>query len=187
MSRPTRQVFLDTETTGLSFAEGHRIIEIGCVEVIGRRPTGRTFHCYINPERPVESDAQAVHGLTDAFLADKPVFADVARDWYEFVRGAELVIHNAPFDIGFLEGELQRMEAPFAHIADYCEITDTLALARRLHLGQRNNLDALCKRYGIDRSQRDINGHGALLDAQLLLHVYLAMTTGQVSLFDDPS
>lgn len=175
-----RQVVLDTETTGLEPAEGHRIIEIGCVELIDRRLTGNNFHQYLQPQRAIEAGAADVHGITDDFLRDKPRFADVAEDFLDYIRGAELIIHNAPFDLGFLDHELRlcRSEAP--PLAELCAVTDTLVLARALHPGQRNSLDALCKRYQVDNSHRD--RHGALLDAEILADVYLAMTGGQVSL-----
>ncbi len=174
-----RQIVLDTETTGISTTEDHRIIEIGCVEMINRRPTGQTFHQYINPQRDVDAGAVEVHGITNDFLADKPVFADIAKAFIEFVRGAELIIHNAPFDVGFLDHEFAKLESKH-RIADMCEVVDTLKMAREKHPGQKNNLDALCKRYQVDNSNRDL--HGALLDAEILAEVYLAMTGGQVSL-----
>ena len=175
-----RQVILDTETTGLEPEAGHRVIEIGCYELVQRRPTGRTFHEYLNPGRPVDPDAVEVHGLTDAFLADKPRFADVAQAFVAFVSGAEVIIHNAPFDVGFLDHELGRLGDAWGRLEDHCEVTDSLALARRRHPGQRNSLDALCKRYGVDNSSRAL--HGALLDAEILAEVYLALTGGQVRL-----
>lgn len=173
-----RQIVLDTETTGLDPAQGHRIIEIGCLEVLNRRVTEATFHVYLNPEREIDAGAVQVHGLTREFLADKPRFADIARAFLEFVHDAELIIHNAPFDVGFLDAELARLGEP--PIARHCTVVDTLRLAKQLHPGQKNNLDALCKRYAIDNSGRSF--HGALLDAQLLAEVYLAMTRGQESL-----
>ncbi|QGU33708.1 DNA polymerase III subunit epsilon [Thermochromatium tepidum] len=179
-----RQIVLDTETTGLDPREGHRIIEIGGVELIDRRPSGHNFHEYINPERQIDAEAETVHGISNALLADKPRFADIAERLIEYLRGAELIIHNAAFDVGFLDYEFslwRGSEAP--QIADLCTLTDTLTLARRLHPGQRNGLDALCKRYGIDNSHRTL--HGALLDAQILADVYLAMTGGQVALYLD--
>lgn len=175
-----RQIVLDTETTGLEVSQGHRVIEIGCVELYNRRLTGRQFHRYINPERDVDAAAIEVHGLTDAFLADKPVFARVAREFVDFVSGAELIIHNAPFDVGFLDAELKRHDSSAAALGDLCEVIDTLVMARTRHPGQRNSLDALCGRYEIDNSSRDL--HGALLDAEILADVYLAMTGGQTSL-----
>ncbi|MEN1727190.1 MAG: DNA polymerase III subunit epsilon [Pseudomonadota bacterium] len=176
-----RQVVLDTETTGLEHREGHRIIEIGCVEMVERRLTNRNFHVYINPERAVEGGALEVHGITDEFLSDKPKFADVAAGFMDFIRGSELIIHNAPFDVGFLNAELARLEAPLnPAVEELSQVLDTLVLARQLHPGQRVGLDALCKRYEVDNSNRDL--HGALLDAELLAQVYLAMTGGQVDL-----
>jgi DNA polymerase-3 subunit epsilon len=175
-----RQVVLDTETTGLDPAAGHRVIEIGCVELLHRRYTGQTFHRYINPERAVDAGALAVHGIKEEFLATQPKFADVAAEFVDFVSGAELVIHNADFDVGFINHELARLDGVPADIAAICQVRDTLSMARRLHPGQRNNLDALAKRYEIDNSMREL--HGALLDAQILAEVYLAMTGGQVSL-----
>ncbi len=179
-----RQIVLDTETTGLVPSEGHRIIEIGCLEVFDRRITNRTFHVYLNPEREVEGGAQQVHGITDEFLADKPRFVDVADDFIDFIRDAELVIHNASFDVGFLDAELARLDEP-TRVEEHATVLDTLALARELHPGQRASLDALCKRYEVDNSGRDL--HGALLDAELLAEVYLAMTGGQVDLCLDLS
>ena len=174
-----RQIVLDTETTGLELADGHRIIEIGCVELMHRRPSGRTWQRYLQPEREVEAGALAVHGITNEFLASQPRFADVAAEFLEFIAGAELVIHNAPFDVGFLDAELAKAGVGKA-IADFCRVIDTLVVARQLHPGQRNSLDALCKRYGVDNSRRDL--HGALLDARILVDVYLAMTGGQAAL-----
>lgn len=171
-----RQIVLDTETTGLNPDEGHRIIEIGCVEILKRRITGNRFHVYLNPDRPIDAGAVEVHGLDNDFLADKPRFPDIAQDFLAFIQGAELIIHNAPFDTGFLDAELRRAGYD-SKLADYCAILDTLILARKKHPGQRNNLDALCKRYGIDNSHREL--HGALLDAEILADVYLSMTGGQ--------
>jgi len=180
-----RQIVLDTETTGLEPELGHRIIEIGCVEILNRRPTGRTFHHYINPEREIEKGALEVHGLTAEFLQGKPRFAEVAEELMTFISGAELVIHNAAFDVNFLDYELRRLAKAVAtfsgrSVAKECRVLDSLALARQMHPGQRNNLDALCKRYEIDNSHREL--HGALLDARILADVYLAMTGGQVGL-----
>lgn len=175
-----REVVLDTETTGIEVREGHRIIEIGCVELIDRRLTGRHFHVYVNPQRDIEEGAYAVHGISSEFLADKQLFADVADDFMQFVSGARLVIHNAAFDIGFLDAELARLNAGHGLMANHCSVVDTLLLARAKHPGQRNSLDALCKRYGVDNSQRDL--HGALLDAEILADVYLIMTGGQTAL-----
>ncbi|MBK8637815.1 MAG: DNA polymerase III subunit epsilon [Chromatiaceae bacterium] len=175
-----RQIVLDTETTGLEPAEGHRIIEIGCVELMERRLTRQDFHCYLQPDRDVEQGAVNVHGITNDFLRDQPRFADIAEDFLTYIRDAELIIHNAPFDVGFLDHELKlwRPEAP--RIGDLCRVIDSLAMARRSHPGQRNSLDALCKRYEVDNSRRDL--HGAMLDAEILSQVYLAMTGGQVKL-----
>jgi DNA polymerase-3 subunit epsilon len=171
-----RQVVLDTETTGLEVEQQHRIIEIGCVELLNRRLTGRTFHRYLNPQRDIDEGAQQVHGLTNERLAGEPLFEHVAAEFLEFIQGAELIIHNASFDVAFLDAELQRMQSE-QRIAVLCRVLDSLALARRMHPGQRNNLDALCKRYGVDNSHREL--HGALLDARILADVYLAMTGGQ--------
>ena len=175
-----RQVVLDTETTGLEPEQGHRIIEIGCVELVNRRKTGRKFHRYLRPDRLIDRAAQHVHGITDEFLAQQPKFADVVDELIEFVNGAELVIHNAAFDIAFLDHELKRLPGPARCMGDFCTVIDTLPLARQMHPGQRNSLDALCKRYEVDNSHREL--HGALLDAQILLDVYLAMTGGQTAL-----
>lgn len=180
-----RQIILDTETTGLDPQSGHRIIEIGCVEMCNRRLTGSNYHQYINPEREVDPGAQAVHGISNDFLADKPLFADIYADFFAFVDGAELIIHNAPFDIGFINHEMRLLDPRYGEITQYCQVIDTLRLARKLHPGQKNNLDALCKRYSIDNSRRDL--HGALLDSEILAQVYLAMTSGQDSLFVDQS
>jgi DNA polymerase-3 subunit epsilon len=177
----TRQIVLDTETTGLEPEQGHRIIEIGCVELIDRRPSGRNFHQYLQPDREIDARAVEVHGITNAFLADKPRFGDIAADLLEYLKGAELIIHNAPFDTGFLNAELARVgPGEPVRIETCCTVTDTLVLARRLHPGQRNSLDALCTRYRIDNSHRE--KHGALLDAEILADVYLAMTGGQTTL-----
>lgn len=176
-----RQIVLDTETTGLEPDLGHRIVEIGCVEIDDRRITDRHFHCYLNPDRLVEGGALEVHGITDAFLEDKPRFRDIVDDFLAFIEGAELIIHNAPFDVGFLDAELARLErSPTIQIAQVANILDTVVLARELHPGQRVSLDALCKRYEVDNSNRQL--HGALLDAELLADVYLLMTGGQVDL-----
>jgi DNA polymerase-3 subunit epsilon len=176
-----RQVILDTETTGLRPEEGHRIIEIGCLELVNRKLTGKSYHQFINPEREVEAGAIAVHGISNDFLRDKPVFSVIAPDFLRFIDGAELIIHNAPFDVGFLNHEFMLTKQGYKTIADYCAVIDTLQIARQLHVGQRNSLDALCKRYGVDNSKRDL--HGALLDANLLAQVYLAMTGGQGDFF----
>jgi DNA polymerase-3 subunit epsilon len=175
-----RQIVLDTETTGLEPSQGHRIIEIGCVELINRKLTGQHYHQYINPRREIDQGAIEVHGITNEFLADKPVFERIAGDFLEFVAGAELIIHNAPFDLGFLNSELQRIEQNHTPLEATSPIIDTLVLARSRHPGQRNSLDALCTRYGVDNSQREL--HGALLDAEILADVYLALTGGQTSL-----
>ncbi|MBL4606659.1 MAG: DNA polymerase III subunit epsilon [Pseudomonadales bacterium] len=175
-----RQVVLDTETTGIDPLQGHRIIEIGCVELENRRFTGNTYHEYINPEREIEAEAISVHGITNESLEGKPLFADVASGFIEFIRGAELIIHNAPFDVGFLNNEFALMKSGLGVIADYSGVLDTLAMARKRHPGQRNSLDALCKRYGVDNSKREL--HGALLDAEILADVYLLMTGGQLAL-----
>ena len=175
-----RQVVLDTETTGLEIDEGHRIIEIGCVEIVGRKLTRRHYHQYINPERDIDDGALEVHGITRQFLMDKPRFAEVWEGFLEFVDGSELVIHNAAFDIAFVNHEMKLIESSLGSLTDYCSVVDSLALARHRHPGQKNNLDALCKRYNVDNSQREL--HGALLDAEILADVYLLMTGGQVSL-----
>jgi DNA polymerase-3 subunit epsilon len=175
-----RQIVLDTETTGLETSQDHRIIEIGCVELVGRKLTGRHYHQYINPQRKVDEGAMEVHGITDQFLEDKPLFEQVAQEFIEFVDGADLVIHNAPFDVGFINHEIVKLSGKYQVIETSCRIIDTLALARQKHPGQKNNLDALCKRYGVDNSARDL--HGALLDAEILADVYLLMTGGQVNL-----
>lgn len=176
-----RQIVLDTETTGLSTADGHRIIEIGCVELINRRLTGNNFHSYFNPQRDIDKEAQAVHGISAEFLADKPLFRESAQNIVDYLMGAELIIHNAPFDIGFLDYELRLLGKHYQPIINYCQVIDSLLLARQKHPGQPNSLDALCKRYQIDNSDRTY--HGALLDAKLLAEVYLAMTGGQTTLF----
>ena len=175
-----RQIVLDTETTGLNPLEGHRVIEIGCVELINRRLTGNDFHVYIQPEREVEAEAIAVHGITNEFLAEQPLFEQIADRFLEYVGDSELVIHNAPFDVGFLNHELTQHGGAVKRIDDICPIFDTLVLARQMHPGARASLDALCRRYDIDNSHREL--HGALLDAQILADVYLMMTGGQKSL-----
>jgi len=180
-----RQVVLDTETTGLEPSQGHRIIEIGCVELIDRRLTGKHFHQYLQPDRDIDEGAIEVHGITNEYLKDKPRFSDIVTDYLDFVRGAELIIHNAPFDVGFINTELKLLDGDWNDLEHYCSILDTLMLARKLHPGQKNSLDALCKRYSIDNSQRTL--HGALLDAEILADVYLAMTGGQTSLLLDES
>lgn len=174
-----RQIVLDTETTGLEVSEGHRIIEIGCVELVDRKLTRKHFHQYINPERAIDEGALEVHGITSEFLADKPVFSQVWKPFFDFVKGAELVIHNAPFDMAFLNAEIKKLD-PSVRLEDHCQVIDSLDVARQKHPGQKNNLDALCKRYNVDNSQRDL--HGALLDAEILADVYLLMTGGQVAL-----
>lgn len=176
-----RQVVLDTETTGLETAQGHRIIEIGGVELVNRRFTGRQLHRYFNPERDIDDGAFDVHGISAEFLADKPRFAEAAAEILEFLGGAELIIHNAPFDVAFLDYELSLLPGPRRRIADLCRVTDSLALARHKHPGQKNSLDALCRRYQVDNSARTL--HGALLDAEILADVYLLMTGGQTALF----
>ena len=181
-----RQIVLDTETTGLEPSEGHRIIEIGCVELINRRASSNRYQQYINPGREIDAGAIEVHGITNETLADKPKFADIANDFLEFVKGTELIIHNAPFDVGFINNELALMngKGTAPRIEDHCTIVDTLKLARTMHPGQKNDLDSLCKRYSVDNSSRTL--HGALLDAEILADVYLAMTGGQTGLFEDP-
>ncbi len=175
-----RQIVLDTETTGLSIGQGHRIIEIGCLELVNRRLTGREYHRFLNPERDIDDGAERVHGITNADLEGQPRFADIAEELIDFLRNSELVIHNAEFDVGFIEYELQLMNHPQPQIAQHATVLDTLSLARKMHPGQRNSLDALCKRYAVDASKREV--HGALIDAELLARVYLAMTGGQAAL-----
>lgn len=185
-----RQIVLDTETTGIDPKEGHRLIEIGAVEMVNRRLTGRTYHQFINPEREIEEEAISVHGITNERVADEPRFAEIVDDFWAFIAGAELVIHNAPFDVGFIDHELSmldsvRGESRLGPVAEHCRILDTLQMARDKHPGQRNSLDALCKRYEIDNGHRVL--HGALLDAEILAEVYLAMTGGQTALLLDAS
>lgn len=175
-----RQIVLDTETTGLEVERDHRIIEIGCVELVNRKLTGRNYHQYINPERDIDAGAEDVHGISMEFLTDKPVFGQIAEEFLKFIDGAELIIHNAAFDLGFLDCELDKWQTAFEPLGKTLSVIDTLLLARRLHPGQKNNLDALCRRYGVDNTQREL--HGALLDAEILADVYLCMTGGQVSL-----
>lgn len=175
-----RQVFLDTETTGIEISQGNRIIEIGCVEMIDRKLTNNNYHQYINPERDSEEGALAVHGITTEFLSDKPLFADIAEDFLNYIRGAELIIHNAPFDVGYLNHELGLANASVVDIAQVSQVSDSLVLARKMHPGQRNSLDALCKRYDVNNLHREL--HGALLDSEILADVYLAMTGGQKTL-----
>lgn len=177
-----RQIILDTETTGLEPSDGHRIIEIGCIELQDRNFTGNDFHVYLNPQRTIDSNAIAVHGITTDFLADKPIFADIANEFLEYIKDSEIIAHNAPFDIGFLNHEFGLLPKKLI-ITQYASVIDTLELARKLHPGQRNSLDALCKRYKIDNTKRNL--HGALLDARLLAEVYLSMTGGQTTLFID--
>ena len=172
-----RQVVLDTETTGIG--EGHKIIEIGCIELVDRKFTGRQYHQYVNPQRLVDPEAMEVHGITDEFLQDKPLFANIANDFIDFISGGQLVIHNAPFDVGFMDREFGQLSG-YPKTADICTVLDTLVLARKMHPGQRNSLDALCRRYGIDNSHREL--HGALLDSEILADVYLLMTGGQTNL-----
>lgn len=175
-----RQIILDTETTGISPQQGHRIVEIGCLELLNRRLTGKSFHYYLQPDRLVDPEAMAVHGITDEFLRDKPRFGEIAQEFMRFVDGAELIIHNAPFDIGFLDHEIRLLGSDWGPVREHCGVLDTLVLAKARHPGQKNNLNALAKRYGAD--QRDRRYHGALLDAEILADVYLAMTGGQVGL-----
>lgn len=172
-----RQIVLDTETTGLEVRQGHRLVEIACVEMVERRLTGRHYQTYLNPDRAIDEGARLVTGIEDAFLLDKPRFADVVEEFLAFIDGAELIIHNASFDIGFLDAELARLDNGAGKVGDRCSVLDTLAMAREQYPGQRNSLDALCKRLGVDNSRRDL--HGGLIDAQLLADVYLAMTSGQ--------
>ncbi|MEQ8860184.1 MAG: DNA polymerase III subunit epsilon [Pseudomonadales bacterium] len=177
----TRQIVLDTETTGLEVSQGHRIIEIGGVEIVDRRLTGRHFHKYVNPQRDIDDGAYEVHGISAEFLSDKPLFGEIVDEFIGFVRNAELIIHNAPFDIGFLDAEFERAGRADPGIGGLCRVTDSLALARYKHPGQKNSLDALCRRYQVDNSARDL--HGALLDAEILADVFLSMTGGQTQLF----
>lgn len=177
-----RQIILDTETTGLYPDKGHRMIEIGCLEMINRRLTGSSLHFYLNPQRAIERAASEVHGITESFLADKPLFKDIADELIAYLKNAELIIHNAPFDVAFIDNELKLTGKAFLTVSEYCVVTDTLTMARHKHPGQHNNLDALCRRYQVDNSNRQY--HGALLDAELLAQVYLAMTGGQSQLFD---
>jgi DNA polymerase-3 subunit epsilon len=180
-----RQIVLDTETTGLETSQGHRIIEIGCVELIDRRLTGNHYHQYIQPDREIDEGAIEVHGISNEFLADKPRFSDIVEDFLQYIRGAELIIHNAPFDVGFINYELSLYDSNHKPLESFCTIVDTLAYARERHPGQKNSLDALCKRYEVDNSHREL--HGALLDAEILADVYLRMTGGQTALFLDGS
>ena len=175
-----RQIVLDTETTGLETSQGHRIIEIGCVELLDRKLTGNHYHQYIQPDREIDEGAIEVHGISNEFLSDKPRFEDIVGDFLQFIRGAELIIHNAPFDVGFINHELSKYDSSHAPLESFCSVTDTLVMARQLHPGQKNSLDALCKRYDVDNAHREL--HGALLDAEILADVYLRLTGGQVVL-----
>ncbi len=178
-----RKIVLDTETTGLEPSQGHRVIEIGCVELVNRRLTGNNYHQYIQPDRESDEGALQVHGITSEFLSDKPRFADIIDDFLEYIKGAELVIHNAPFDVGFLDHELKLAGEQYGKVSDHSEILDTLVMARKMRPGQKNNLDALCKHYDVNNTHREL--HGALLDAEILSEVYLAMTGGQSTLLLD--
>jgi len=180
-----RQIVLDTETTGLEPKQGHRIIEIGCVEIINRRLTGNNFHYYLNPQRDIDEGAVEVHGLTTEFLSDKPLYEDIAESFFEYAKGAEVIIHNAAFDVGFINHEYRLMGSEHSDMASWCNVTDTLHMARNMFPGQRNSLDALCKRFEINNSHRKL--HGALLDAEILADVYLMMSGGQHSLFAEES
>ena len=175
-----RQIILDTETTGIDVKDGHRIIEIGCVEMVNRRLTGNNFHVYVNPQREIEDEAIGVHGITNEFLHDKPLFKDIADEFFDYIKGGELVIHNAPFDIGHMDNEFSILWRDWSQTADFCHVVDTLVMARDKHPGQKNTLDALCRRYEIDNSHRSL--HGALLDSEILADVYLQMTGGQVAM-----
>ena len=178
-----RQIVLDTETTGLDPTKGHRIIEIGCVELIDRKRTGNELHQYLQPDRKIDAGAIEVHGITNEFLQDKPRFTDIVDDFLAYISDAQLIIHNAPFDVGFIDSELMLTGRDFKKTADYCDVIDSLVMARRMRPGQKNSLDALCRHFNIDNSQREL--HGALLDAELLAEVYLALTGGQSALFQD--
>ncbi|ORU94236.1 MAG: DNA polymerase III subunit epsilon [Cycloclasticus sp. symbiont of Bathymodiolus heckerae] len=180
-----RQIVLDTETTGLEPKQGHRIIEVGCVEIVNRRLTGNNFHYYLNPQRDIDEGAVAVHGLTSEYLSDKPLYEDIAEEFFEYLKGAEVVIHNAAFDVGFINHEYRLMGSKHADMASWCDVIDSLHMARKMFPGQRNSLDALCRRYEINNSHRQL--HGALLDAEILADVYLMMTGGQNSLFAEES
>ena len=175
-----RQIVLDTETTGLEPSQGHRIIEIGCVEMINRRLTGNNYHQYLQPDREIDEGAQAVHGISNEFLADKPRFSDIIKDFIEYLDGAELIIHNAPFDVGFIDHEFKLAGAEYGKVSTYCSVIDTLVMARKMRPGKKNNLDVLCKEYEVNNAHREL--HGALLDAELLSEVYLRMTGGQSTL-----
>jgi len=176
----SRQIVLDTETTGLEPSQGHRIIEIGCVEMINRRLTGNNYHQFLQPDREIDEGAQAVHGISNEFLADKPRFLDVVKDFIEYLDGAELIIHNAPFDVGFIDHEFKLVGVEYGKVATYCSVIDTLVMARKMRPGKKNNLDVLCKEYEVNNAHREL--HGALLDAELLAEVYLRMTGGQSAL-----
>jgi len=178
----SRQIVLDTETTGLDPKQGHRIIEIGCVEIINRRTTDKHFHHYLQPDRKIDSGAMEVHGITDDFLKGKPRFSEIVADFINFIKGAEVIIHNADFDVRFINAELSLLKQAWQPFGHYCKVVDTLALARKRHPGQKNNLDALCKRYNVDNTKRNL--HGALLDSEILADVYLAMTGGQTALLN---
>lgn len=178
-----RQIVLDTETTGLDPGQGHRIIEIGCVEVINRRLSGNNYHQYLQPDHDIDEGAQSVHGISNEFLADKPRFTDIVGDFLEYLKGAELIIHNAPFDVGFINHELKRAGPEYGEVTTFCSIIDTLVMARKMRPGKKNNLDALCKEYEVKNTHREL--HGALLDAELLAEVYLRMTGGQGTLLPD--
>lgn len=178
-----RQIVLDTETTGLEPSQGHRIIEIGCVEMVNRRLTGNNYHQYLQPDREIDEGAQAVHGISNEFLADKPRFEDIVEDFLDYLKGAELIIHNAPFDVGFINHELKMAGPEYGTVSTYCSVIDTLVMARKMRPGKKNNLDVLCKEYDVNNSQRDL--HGALLDSELLAEVYLRMTGGQSTLLLD--
>jgi len=179
-SKNNRQIVLDTETTGLDPKQGHKIIEIGCVEMINRRLTGNNYHQFLQPDREIDEGAQAVHGISNEFLADKPRFLDVVKDFIEYLDGAELIIHNAPFDVGFIDHEFKWAGAEYGKVATYCSVIDTLVMARKMRPGKKNNLDVLCKEYEVNNAHREL--HGALLDAELLAEVYLRMTGGQSAL-----
>ena len=183
ISASTRQIVLDTETTGLEPSQGHRIIEIGCVEMINRRLTGNNYHQYLQPDRKIDEGAQAVHGISNEFLADKPRFPDVIKDFIEYLDGAELIIHNAPFDVGFINSEFKLAGEEFGAVATYCTVIDTLVMARKMRPGKKNNLDVLCREYDVNNKHREL--HGALLDSELLAEVYLRMTGGQSALLLD--
>ncbi len=176
----SRQIVLDTETTGLEPSQGHKIIEIGCVEMINRRLTGNNYHQYLQPDREIDEGAQAVHGISNEFLADKPRFIDIVKDFIEYLDGAELIIHNAPFDVGFIDHEFKLAGAEYGKVSTYCGVIDTLVMARKMRPGKKNNLDVLCKEYEVNNTHREL--HGALLDAELLSEVYLRMTGGQSTL-----